>query len=128
MSPGSSRHESREMGKGADIGFLHDVLGFGIVAHNAPGEAIEALIVRLHDAAEGVAVARCRSRDHVEIGGMEAVRIRSLQALGHGFSPHLTDWMAARGKGSQIHGIVLGTWFSTYGRHVAAGGQISSGL
>lgn len=51
------------MGKGSDIGLLDDVLGFSIVAHHPASDAIEPLIMGLHDDAEGVAFA-CQRAAH----------------------------------------------------------------
>jgi hypothetical protein len=41
-----------EMGEGARIGFLHHVLGLGVVPQNGPRRAKHPLIVPAHDALE----------------------------------------------------------------------------
>ncbi|MGY4434792.1 hypothetical protein ACVWWO_007269 [Bradyrhizobium sp. F1.13.1] len=40
-----------EMGEGADIGFLNDILGFAVAAQNSARQTIEPAIVGLHDLA-----------------------------------------------------------------------------
>ena len=95
------------MGKGADIRFLDDVLGFSIITHDAPGKAIETLIVHLHDGPERVAVLRSRPCHDLQISSVAPARIRTHHAACHAMSPQLNIWMAFRSKGSQIKGIVL---------------------
>ena len=41
------------MREGAHVSVLHHVLGLGVVAQDAAGEAIELAVVRLHDGADG---------------------------------------------------------------------------
>ena len=41
-----------EMGEGADIGFLHHILGLGVVAQDAAGQPIKPAVIRLHDRAD----------------------------------------------------------------------------
>ena len=88
------------MGESADLGFLHDVLGLVIVAHKTTGEAIKALIVRLHDGAERTAFAGQRPMRQFEV-------IRSGGDVGQGFSStvhmrlHYLHQMTLKAKGSQ---------------------------
>ena len=48
-------------GEGADIGLLHHVLGFGIVALDAAGYAEQAAIIALRDGAYGRLIPAARA-------------------------------------------------------------------
>ena len=71
--------EAVEMGKSADIGFLHDVLSFAIVAHIAASEAVETLIVGLHNGPECTAFSGQRTMYQFDIirGGSDFRQIIS---------------------------------------------------
>ena len=56
-----------QMREGADIGFLHDVLGLAVVAQDAAGEPVQPAIVRLHDRANRRLVAGKRAADQFGI-------------------------------------------------------------
>ena len=70
--PGGQRGIAAELVKmpeGKDVGFLNNILGFAVVAHYTPCEPVEPLIVRLHDRAEGIALARQRTPNEVHVAG-----------------------------------------------------------
>ena len=56
------------MGKCADIGFLEDVLGFAVVAHDAARDPIELAVMGLHDGAKRAGVAGGRPPREVDVG------------------------------------------------------------
>ena len=54
-----------EAGEGADIGFLHDVFGFRVIAQDAARNAEQAAVVPAGDGANGGLVARARQIDQI---------------------------------------------------------------
>src|ERR1700744_545488 len=70
--------EAFQVGKGADIGFLHCVLGLGVVAQDASRESVEPAIVGLHDGTKGGFVTRQRSPDQSLIAGSLRSDLRRL--------------------------------------------------
>ena len=61
--------KSLEMREGADVGFLHHVLGLAIVAQDAAGEPVEPAVMGLDDGAHGRLVAGERTPDELGVGG-----------------------------------------------------------
>src|SRR5690606_11417734 len=59
--------ELRQTSEGADISFLHHVLGFRFVAHNAACDPEEPLVAPLHDGPESAALARPRATHQIEL-------------------------------------------------------------
>jgi hypothetical protein len=60
-----------QMREGADIGFLHYVLGLAVVAQDAAGKTIEPAVVRLHDGAEGSFVTGKRPPYQLGVAGFD---------------------------------------------------------
>ena len=102
--------EAVEMSKGADIGFLHHILGFAVVAQDAAREAVKPAVVGLHDLAERGLVTASRAIDQL---GFRCPCFQGLCAGGQaGCGPvhgdHLLvfvssrHWMQAGRKGSRL--------------------------
>ena len=72
-----------QMREGANIGLLHDILGFAVVAQDAAGEPVEPAVVRLHDGANRCLVARQRPPHQFGVGGFDGRDLRYLD-LAHG--------------------------------------------
>src|SRR3979409_1009839 len=64
----------------ADIGFLHYILGFAVVAQNSAGDPVEPAIVRLHDRANGRLVALAGALDQFGLSGPDGRYLRDLCA------------------------------------------------
>ena len=58
-----------QMREGADVGFLHHVLGLAVVAQDAAGEPVKPAIVRLHDRADRRLVAGAGAADQFGVAG-----------------------------------------------------------
>ncbi len=68
------------MREGADIGFLHHILGVGVVAQDAAGQPIKPAVIRLHDHANRGFVAGKRAPHQlgVNIAGRRWLRCSGL--------------------------------------------------
>ena len=65
-----------EAAKSSDVGFLNHILGLAVVLDHRAGDAIEALVVALHDDAESVTVALARELN--QLGIIESIQILRL--------------------------------------------------
>ena len=77
--------ETFQVREGADVGFLHHILGLGIIAQDAAGQPVEPAVVRLHDGANRRLVAGERPPNQFGIAGFDG---RDLRYLGLAHDVH----------------------------------------
>src|SRR5882672_6403093 len=89
-----------------DIGFLHDILGFAVVAQDSAGEPVKPAIVRLHDDADGRLITRAGAPHQFGVRGPNGSDLRYLGMAHDDFALSnsallLKGWMRQRPIGSR---------------------------
>jgi hypothetical protein len=108
--------ELREAGEGAHIGLLNGVLRFDVVAQDAPGYAVEALVVPLHDGAKGTR--GTPTSQYHELGVLENIQTLGLGECGllheESFAPGIVCNSKTKVPGRVSHlgavGVSLSEW------------------
>ena len=122
-----------QMREGADIGFLHDVLGLAVVAQDAAGEPVQPAIIRLHDRANRSLVAGKRPPHQFGVAGAGESDLRYLGLAHDGFTnnrvlgldaprqkrfrKYLIRNMAAPGRGRPGNGAYGNCWINRLPPH-----------
>src|SRR5437899_2712401 len=112
--------EILQMGECPDIGFLHHVLGFAVVAQDSAGEPIEPAIVRLHDRADRRLIALAGAPDQFGLSAPEGSYWWCLCGAHDDFARSddtllLMSWMRQMQTGSRAWENTTNGWFEPLG-------------